>query len=506
MGHGVAPVRNTRRTPTGYPADQRLQKVTPKGLQEFGYHVRNARIRKGWTLVVALAYEFAGGRFLDLQTAYTGLRNALQAAADMRAELDRLHNMDDALTAILRRVADLNDQNLREEAGQVLDAAIKAKEDELDTLHDAALQQDRLLNRPAAAAARLIARLRAAAPPGGLFNATQRLVIETLERGEGQGDPFDLTLALELAKANHDRAKRPQVLAALTDLGSCHRSLGERQSGGGHLTRARNAHSEALRMTSRQRDPQNWATAQDGFGSALSTLGDRIADPALLEQSIAAHRAALTVHTPQATPMDWAMSQNNLGIALRTLGERTTDPALLEQAIAAHRAALSVHTPEATPMLWAMSQNNLGLALQALGEQTADPALLEQAVAAHRAALTVHTRGATPMDWAMSQNNLGLALCWLGAVTHDPAMLEGAASAYADCLTKRTRDAAPFLWAKTQWNLSYLALARHALTPDPAHLATAHHHLALAREVFADEANNHQLAECDRLQALIDAG
>ena len=140
-----------------------------------------------------------------------------------------------------------------------------------------------------------------------------------------------------------------------------------------------------------------------------------------------------------------------------------------------------------------------------LGELTVDPALLRQAVDAHRAALTVRTPEDTPMDWALSQNNLGLTLRWLGTVTDDAAMLNDAATAYADCLTQQTRDAVPFRWAQTQWNLADLALARHALSPDAAHLATARHHLALAREVFSDEGNDHQLAECDRLQAQIDA-
>ncbi len=82
-------------------------------------------------------------------------------------------------------------------------------------------------------------------------------------------------------------------------------------------------------------------------------------------------------------------------------------------------------------------------------------------------------------------------------------MLDDAAAAHAECLTRRSPDDAPLPWAETPWNLANLALALHALSPDPAHLATARHHLAQAREVFSDEGNDHQLAECDRLQALI---
>jgi tetratricopeptide (TPR) repeat protein len=409
-------------------------------------------------LLILLAEEWSGQKFTEPSLAYNALKSALQAAADMRAQGALPSNISAQFQAVMRRVAALNDAGQMDEADAALRDARERNEAESEALFEAELKQDRLRNRPAEAAKRLIARLRASAPASGLFWAVSRLIHETHERGEQQGDPFDLHLALELAEVNRSRANGQQLHAALTDLGICHFALGERQASGGHLTRARNAYADALRLTSRQRDPQNWAVSQENLGNALLRLGERTADPALLKQAIAAHRAAQTVFTPEATPMDWATSQNNLGNALQTLGERTADPAILEQAVAAHRAALTVHTPEATSM-----------------------------------------------DWATSQNNLGYSLRWLATVTRNAALMDEAAAAYAAAQTKRTRDDAPFYWAQTQWNLADLALARHALAPDPAHLATAQAHLDLAREVFAQEGNDHQLAECDRLQSLIDA-
>lgn len=456
-------------------------------------------------LLILLAEEWSGQRFTDPSLAYNALKSALQAAADMRAQGALPSNISAQFQAVMRRVAELNDAGQMDEADAALRDARERNEAEGEALFEAELKQDRLRNRPAEAAKRLIKRLKDSDPAGGLFLAVSRLINETRERGKQQGNPFDLHLALDLAEVNRSRAKGPELPVALTDLGNCHLALGERQASGGHLTRARNAHADSLRLKSRRRDPLSWSVSQSNLGNALQTLGERTADSALLEQAISAHRAALTVRTPEATPMEWANSQNNLGITLRVLGERTADPALLKQAIAAHRAALTVRTPKATPMDWAKSQNNLGNALQTLGERNADPALLEQAIAAHRAALTVWTPETTPMDWAISQNNLGLCLRWLATVTRNAALLDEPAAAYAAALTKRTRDDAPFFWAQTQWNLADLALARHALAPDPAHLATAQAHLDLAREVFAQDGNDHQLAECDRLQALIDA-
>lgn len=549
-------------------------------------------------LVIALAYEYAGGNYIDLQTAYAGLRGALQAAAEMRAELDRLHNMDDRLTAVLRRVADLNDRGLRDEAGDALEAAIKANDAERDKLQDAALHQDRLCNRPDAAAAKLIARLKAQAPAGGVFAATQRLIVETRELGTRKGDPYDLSLALVLAKANHDRAKGAQVPAALCDLCDCYRVLGECLSENRHLYAARKCVVSALRLTSRQHAPQAWAVMQNSLGNVLHSLGYRTRDPALLKgavaaflaaltvhthkdspldwagaqnnfgialhalvncggdpallekaidayraaltvrtteassmgwaashnnlglalralgdrdgdptrlhEAIAAYRAALTIYIPELAPRDWAITQNNLGDALQSLGEREGDPARLHEAVAAYRAALTVRTVEAAPIDWAATQNNLGTALRSLGDREGDPARLHEAVGAFRAALTVYAVEAAPMDWATTQNNLGLALRWLGTLERAPDHFTAARDAYDACLTHRAPDAAPFLWAQTQWNLADLALAWHALDPQPARLDTAQAHLDAARAVFTEAENTHQIAECDRLQRLID--
>ena len=115
----------------------------------------------------------------------------------------------------------------------------------------------------------------------------------------------------------------------------------------------------------------------------------------------------------------------------------------------------------------------------------------------------MHTRYAAPMAWARAQNNLGLALRWLGTLRRNAAQFDAAGVAFTQCLTVWTRIATPLDWAKRQWNLAGLALARHALEAGPALLSQAQEHLSLAREVFAWDANAHQLAECDRLPAQI---
>ena len=184
-------------------------------------------------LLISLAYEFARGSHLELLTAYNGLKAALADAADLKARGMLPQNTGDQVQAVLRRVADLNDQGLREEAATELDSAIA----ELDALHVAqksalveiAISQDRIRTNPEAAAKRLIAQLKSEAHAGGLFNATRHVQREWSERGNDMGVNFDLEVALNLARHTLSRAKAHQRGDALTDLGICLSYLGMRE-------------------------------------------------------------------------------------------------------------------------------------------------------------------------------------------------------------------------------------------------------------------------------------
>lgn len=456
-------------------------------------------------LLLLLAEEWAGQRFTDFTHAYNALQGALQAAAEMRAQGAMPSNISGQFQAVMRRVAELNDAGLMDEADAALKEAADRHEAEGEALFEAALKQDRLRNRPEAAAQRLIKRLRGCAQIGGLFAATQTLLVETLERGEREGNLFDIAVALELAKANRDRAKGAQIPIALSALGDCHLALGERQVSGGHLTRARNAHTEALRLTSRLREPFNWAVCQANLGNALIVIGQRTADPAVVKRAVAAHQSALSVFTRAKNPENWAKSQNNLGNALGALAKLISFPAILEQALDAYRACQVVYTKEALPENWASIETNIGNVLSSLGENSGNPLLLEIAVASHRATLSILKPDKMPMGWASAQNSLGISLRRLAAINKDEAATREAKHAFFASLTKSRREDMPFLWAGTQWNLADLALLRYTFSHDAEHLNAARHHLAMAREVFSEEGNDEQLAKCDQLQAQIDA-
>ena len=177
-------------------------------------------------LLITLAYEFAQGPHLNMQTAYNGLRAALQAAADFKARGEMPQNSDDQLQAVMREVSRLNDLGQRDEAAGALDEALQRADAARDAIVTLQLDQDRIRDVPDAAASRLIARSKASAPPGGVWAATRDLIEEWREKGETQGLAFDLQVARHLAKQNLARARGAQQSVSLDDLANCQLRLG----------------------------------------------------------------------------------------------------------------------------------------------------------------------------------------------------------------------------------------------------------------------------------------
>jgi hypothetical protein len=77
---------------------------------------------------------------------------------------------------------------------------------------------------------------------------------------------------------------------------------------------------------------------------------------------VAAYRDALKETTRERVPLDWAMTQNNLGNALRALGERESGTARLEEAVAAFRDAIKVFEHSGASHYLAVAQRNLASA------------------------------------------------------------------------------------------------------------------------------------------------
>jgi tetratricopeptide (TPR) repeat protein len=503
-------------------------------------------------LLILLAEEWSGQRFTDPSLAYNALKGAIQTAAEMRAQGALPSNISAQFQAVLRRVSELNDAGQVDEADAALKDATDRHEAEGEALFEALLKQDRLRNRPEAAAKRHVRRLLSAAPQGGVFMATRDLLIDLLERSERMGDPFGLSVALELAKLNHRRAKKHQLGQALTNLGICYIFLGEHQTSKYFLCRSVAMLTEALKEAKKEGNLLNLALANGNLGNALRSLGEREGDRQKLLKAIAAHRIALDIYSRASVPVAKASTQGNLGSALFALANIDFDVVLLQDAIDAFKSALTVLSPETEPIKWALVQNNLGGALFRQGEYLRSLSDLRDARIAFEEALTVRTRVSAPMDWAATQSglgntlralgdlegdskllgqaieafcdalsvcnseessviwamyhcNLGIARRCLGEHTDDIEQLDLAEAALKDCLSVISRENSPFYWAHAQGGLAGVFIARYRVKRSTDHISAAQAYLAAARKVFSELDAVGQLAECDRLQAKINA-
>ncbi len=285
----------------------------------------------------------------------------------------------------------------------------------------------------------------------------------------GEQQPARALEHYQQALALTTRADEVQEWAGLQQsLAVCHLELGIRVEGASanqHLRDAAAAFREALKVYTRERLPQDWMRTQNNLGIALNDQAGRSegAEAArLLGEAVTAYREALKVYTREQLPQLWAAIQNNLGAALREQAGRSEGTAaarLLGEAVAAFREALKVQTREQLPQDWAATQNNLGAALceQAGRSEAAEAArLLGEAVAAFREALKVFTREQLPQHWAGTQNNLGLGLSAQAGRNEgaEAARLLGeAVAAFREALKVRTREQLPQHWAMTQNNL-----------------------------------------------------
>ena len=276
------------------------------------------------------------------------------------------------------------------------------------------------------------------------------------QQGDEFGDNGALLSAIERRKRLVEltpREREPLDWAnAQNNLGLALQTFGERETGTAKLEEAAAAFREALKEWTRERVPDPWASAQNNLGIALQTLGGRETGTAKLEEGTAAFREALKEETRERVPFGWAKTQSNLGNALLDLGGRESGTAKLEEAVAAFHEVLEIVTRERVPLEWARTQANLGLALVALGERESRTAKLEEGAAALREALKEQTRERVPLEWAKNQNNLGIVLVALGERESGTTKLDEAIAAYREALKEHTREHVALRWARSFGN------------------------------------------------------
>jgi tetratricopeptide (TPR) repeat protein len=205
----------------------------------------------------------------------------------------------------------------------------------------------------------------------------------------------------------------------------------------------------ALKIVTREAEPQDWASAHNVLGIAYwqRIRGERADNQ---ETAIAHFEAAQTVFSREAVPEQWAQLQNNLAVVYwsRIRGDRAQN---VEEAIARFEGTLSVFTREKDPDRWAAAQNNLANAYgkRLRGDQADNR---EMAIAHLKAALSAFSRDTHPGQWAQAQNNLAIA--YFARMRGDAATnQEEAIASFEAALGVFTRDATPQQWAQAQHNL-----------------------------------------------------
>jgi tetratricopeptide (TPR) repeat protein len=188
-----------------------------------------------------------------------------------------------------------------------------------------------------------------------------------------------------------------------------------------------------------------------GDAEALFSLGNRaftigitdINKKYYMKVSIAAYEEALKVTTLDRFPMDYAMTQNNLGNAYERLAEVENKADNCKKSIAAYEEALKVRTLDRFPMQYATTQNNLGTAYGTFAEVENKAENCKKSIAAFEEALRVRTFNRFPMDYAMTQNNLGSAYGTFAEVENKAENCKKSIAAYQEALKIFTEDGFP---------------------------------------------------------------
>lgn len=388
----------------------------------------------------------------------------LRARGDLKGSNAASH-----LDLVLADVAKLNEELRFDEADALFDveekrmreahvATEERQAEEARQLLQQRLDQDRIRNRPDLVAKRLIADLGKQAHLEGLFRARNTFCFDWMQKADASGDMFGLRVALEMAKANYEKAKGKRVLesVSLNTLGVYYFNIAERSLDPRSLILARNAFEGALKKTSKSKEPLHWASFQASLGSVLREIGECEKHEGFVREAVRAHQDSLAVR--------------------------------------------QAHESEYQKSSW----NNLGTALLSLGELTRDVDVLKHAIDALENALDLKDKEREVLDWELTKNNLGLAQRWLGAMSGDLEMLKTARASYKACEEIDFRDQANFTWAMLQWIIADLALARFQLEPDAVLLIEARAYVGRAREVFED-GSDYQTQRCDDLIARIEA-
>jgi tetratricopeptide (TPR) repeat protein len=429
----------------------------------------------------------------DPDQALTELTNMVELILQQKSDAERGTNLDGAVDAVLRRIADKASQGQFNLAAKEAESAFTDWEsreaDRRDAERETGLRliqaniDQNVLRGDADAVADWTERRCALQQDGWIADADGLMDVgnEWFERGCQSGISFNFEVAAAFARRALPRCRNSQQRAmAQSHLGSALWSSGEQTGGHRHFQEAVAAYQAALEETAYEQDARARAATRNGLANALMSLATREGRLDRLEEAVEIYRAVLADKTC-TEPRMRAQVQSNLGVALLSIGEQEGGTARLKEAVAVFRALLEEQTRDLDSLGWADTQSNLGATLQVLGEREPGTMWLSEAVAVHRAVLEERDRGLMPLRWAATQHNLGNALRTLGERETGTTRIEEAVKAYREALKEYTRDRHPISWACTMRGLGTVLRSLGEREGEPARLeeAVAAHRLAL---------------------------
>ena len=399
----------------------------------------------------------------DIGTAIKEILNALQAAADLKAQSKLPTNFDEAINAVLERVAQLNDQGDFDAGQRTIDDELAAMDEEDERrkagrlkLLTTAITQARIRRSVDDAVRYILAQVEL---EFGLGEAASKRLFEIrgewFERGRDKGLNFDLEVVVSL-----DR----------------------------HL----------VESTDSDQQPLKWATYLANSSAPLHTLGYRETNNKYLYEGVKVNLLALRKFSKSDNPLEWGTTINNLGNALSTIGEREEKIIFLKMAAVAHRKSLSVWNRSHWPEKWAMAQGNLANVFLAIGVKFENKKKLTSSYICKKKSLLVYNKEDHPFEWALAQNGKGVALNFLGQILQDPKILHDAETSFTSAISVWTKKKWRLDWAGAQLNLANLKYARMIMqnnSEDPSilesHRSDALSHVEKALIEFGPESSKY---------------
>jgi len=317
--NGAAPVERQPAAPAA-PSDEALEKLVA-ALDRCGESAKAAEagMEREALFELARRVERAAGPSQALKEAAHAAAIARDVIAD--ADYDMIENT--LAVNLLKQLAGMAKRGDLDAGAKAVDAALavlqqqeehccQSLQDVRKAVLEAGLKQDLLRRDFSAAAQRIeaIAALDAKDTAPSWSPAYWRRLNGFMAKGEAEGINLPLEIAIAMARRMVETAQdAAERAAAFVLLGNAQRLIGMKENGTERLAEAAASYREALKASSPERRPIEWASTQLSLGAVLAMLGEREDGTVRLEEAVAAYQDALREQTRERGPLQWATAQ-----------------------------------------------------------------------------------------------------------------------------------------------------------------------------------------------------